>query len=84
MTDKLDNMDIEHFNREVLYEIILWKLNRFPSIDDDILSELKNLSNLQQSEHRKAKDTLKKLLACNGIRLPTASTILRFINPNVF
>jgi len=84
LTDKLDSMDVEQFNREILYEIILWKLNRFPSIDDDLLDELKTLSKLQQGEHRKAKDVLVKLLSCNGIRLPMASTILRFVNPHAF
>ena len=27
LTVSLDNLDIEDFNREVLYEIVLWKLN---------------------------------------------------------
>ncbi len=63
LTEKLDSMDAEQFNREVLYEIILWKLNRFPSIEDNLLDELKTLSKLQQGEYRKTKDVLVKLFS---------------------
>jgi len=84
LTDKLDNLDVDNFNREVFYEIILWKLNRFPIIEDALLDSLKTLSSLKNGEHEVSREILKQLLSCNGIRLPMASTILRFINPNVF
>ena len=32
LTEKLDTLDPNHFDREKLYEIVLWKLNRFPQI----------------------------------------------------
>jgi hypothetical protein len=84
LTDKLDKLDISNFNRESFYEIILWKLNRFPIIENTLLDELKTLSSLKTGEHKISKEILKKLLSCSGIRLPMASTILRFINPEVF
>ncbi|MBL1242835.1 MAG: hypothetical protein COA39_000290 [Sulfurimonas sp.] len=84
LTNKLDNLNVDDFSRESFYEIILWKLNRFPIIEDTLLDELKTLSSLKNEEHEISKEILKKLLSCSGIRLPMASTILRFINPNVF
>ncbi len=84
LTKKLDNLEIEDFNRELFYEIILWKLNRFPQIDDELLEELKSLSKLKPKDHRKSEKILKKLLLSKGIALPMAATILRFINPKVF
>ena len=84
LTQELDALNPDEFNREKLYEIILWKLNRFPQIDDELLVKIQTLSKLQPKEHRSSKETLKELLACHGIRLPIASTILRFINPGTF
>ena len=66
------------------YQIILWKLNRFPQIDDELLVKIQTLSKLKPKAHRSSKETLKELFACHGIRLPMASTILRFINPSTF
>jgi len=80
----LDALNPDDFDREILYEIVLWKLNRFPQIDDTLIDKLKNLSSLQPEQHREAESILKELLTCHGIRLPMASTILRFINPKVF
>ena len=84
LTKKLDALNSDDFNREALYEIILWKLNRFPQIDDELLVKIQTLSKLKPKAHRSSKETLKELLACHGIRLPMASTILRFINPSTF
>lgn len=84
LTDKLDNFNIEEFNREIFYEIVLWKLNRHPRIEDSLLNELKILSLLKPQHHRESLSILKKLLSCHGIRLPMASTIFRFLNPDVF
>jgi thermostable 8-oxoguanine DNA glycosylase len=39
---------------------------------------------LKSGEHIKSKEVLKVLLNVNGVDLPMASTILRFINPKVF
>jgi thermostable 8-oxoguanine DNA glycosylase len=84
LTKQLDNLSIDKFDRKIFYEIILWKLNRYPQIDNTLIEKLKPLSSLKPKEHYKSKQLLKELLSCRGIRLPMASTILRFINPNVF
>lgn len=84
LTSKLDGMNASEFDREAFYEIVLWKLNRFPQIDDRLLESLKELSLLEPRQHRRAASQLRSLLECQGIALPMASTVLRFINPNVF
>ena len=84
LTKKLDSLKVSDFNRNTLYEIVLWKINRFPSIPDAIIDKLKLLGELKPKEHIEARAVLEKLLKCNGVALPMASTILRFINPSVF
>lgn len=84
LTEKLDTLTPNNFDRKRLYEIVLWKLNRFPQIEDVLLDKIQNLSSLTSKSHRTSESVLKELLSCHGIRLPMASTILRFINPNVF
>lgn len=83
LTTKLDSPDLE-FNENVIHEIVLWKLGRYVKIPPSTQAELGNLKSLKQGEHRKAASVLEKLLSCNGVRLPMASTFLRFANPSVF
>ena len=84
LTGELDELDVEQFNYETLYKIVLWKLSRFPYITDELVNELKGIKDIQPKEHQNARDILGKFLRTPGIALPMASTILRFINPNAF
>ncbi len=84
LTKKLDDLNSNNLSRETLYEIVLWKLNRFPQIEDNLLEELKEIKSIEPKEHRVAEPLLRRLLQCPGIALPMASTILRFINPETF
>lgn len=84
LTEQLDTLSPSDFDREKLYEIVLWKLNRFPQLEDDLLEKIRDLSSLTAGSHRASESVLKELLTCHGIRLPMASTILRFINPSIF
>ncbi len=84
LTKKLDAMTVEDFNQELLFEIVLWKLNRYPHIQPEIFGELKGIGKVGPKEHREAEPVLRKLLMSPGIRLPMASTILRFLNPAAF
>jgi hypothetical protein len=84
LTKKLDLLDPKEFGKELLYEIVLWKLSRFPYVDAELVQELKGIANLEPKEHQKAKEILGKLLRSPGVALPMASTILRFLNPRVF
>jgi hypothetical protein len=84
LTKKLDSLNASDLNRNTIYEIVLWKINRFPCVPDAVLEKLKHLGELKPKKHAEARAVLEQLLKCNGIALPMASTILRFINPSVF
>ena len=84
LTQKLDSLGNDDLNLMRLYEIILWKVNRFVDFDHGTIANINELKHLQPGEHRKAESVLDELLAMNGIDLPMASTILRFRNPQVF
>lgn len=84
LTKKLDDLNVESFNKEILYEIVLWKLSRFPYIEPTLMEDLKSVAKLKPKEHKGAKEALEKLLRSSGVALPMASTILRFLNPKVF
>lgn len=84
LTQKLDALRPEDLTTEVLYEIVLWKLNRFPKLELGLIDSIKGVSTFRPKEHRKASAQLRLLLQCSGIGLPMASTILRFLNRNVF
>lgn len=82
LTEELDDLDPQNPSKEMLFKIVLWKLNRYPYISDDLIEDLKDISDLEK--HRDASKTIGKLLKTRGIRLPMASAILRFLNPDVF
>ena len=85
LTSELDEFNAKGFDRERLYEIVLWKLNRFPCVDDELIDGLtKGIPPIPEKEHRKSEAVLGQLLRCKGIALPMASTILRFLNPKTF
>jgi hypothetical protein len=84
LTEKLDALNAEDFDHQALLEIVLWKLNRFPRLEPSLLEELRGIGDFKPKAHREADTVLRKLLASPGIRLPMASTILRFLNPEVF
>lgn len=85
LTPILDAKPQKKFSRDMLHQIILWKVNRWPDqISKGQMRRLSALAKLNPGEHRKANDLLRDLLHVNGIGLPMASTIFRFINPEVF
>lgn len=84
LTEKLDALDWD-FNQEIINQIILWKVNRFAWISDKTLDLLNKISkNNKQIDNELLKQILNSLLDTKWIRLPMASTILRFKNPNIF
>jgi len=84
LTKKLDEFKND-FDLETIYEIILWKLNRFPMIEESLINSINKLRNYKKNRDKdNAKKILNELLKIKGIGLPIASTILRFVNPNQF
>jgi len=84
LTKRLDNLENASVDQSLINEIVLWKVNRYVRLHDENIEQLRKLKVLNLGEHEKGKDVLNALLSVNGVDLPMASTILRFINPNVF
>ena len=84
LTEKLDNFNLD-FNQELINEIVLWKINRYvklSSITLDLINKIDEKSNAVNPGL--TGEILLNLLQTKGIRLPMASTILRFKNPNIY
>lgn len=90
LTRNLDELGVNHdFTLLDIYKITLWKLKRFPYVEDkdnfmQKFNHLASYSTLTPKAEEEAKDVLMLLLSTRGIRLPMASTYLRFRNPNLF
>ena len=84
LTPKLDDLGGVNFTPELLNEIVLWKVNRYVSLDADQLGRIDALATLKPGEHRAARSTLEELLDSHGVDLPMGSTFLRFRKPSVF
>src|ERR1039457_2182228 len=84
LTKRLDNLDAVNLTPELLNEIVLWKVNRYVSLDEDQLRRTDALRKLKPGEHEQARPILAELLDAHGVDLPMASTFLRFRNPPVF
>jgi thermostable 8-oxoguanine DNA glycosylase len=63
---------------------VLWKVNRYARLPQDVRDALYALRRLSPNEHRKAEGLLLNLLRYDGVDLPMASTFLRFQNAEVF
>ena len=84
ITPMLDSYDGD-FDQVIVNKIVLWKVNRYPIINDAILEEINGIKKTDKTISLVAVKTLiLKLLNCHGIQLPMASTILRFKNPKLF
>jgi len=73
------------FDQNVINEIVLWKVNRYANVDSDILGLINSIdinSNILDTDN--TKKILQGLLNTKGIKLPMASTILRFRNKNIY
>jgi hypothetical protein len=84
LTKRLDNLEATALDQSLINDIVLWKVNRYVRVTDDILGQMAELKSLNSGEHRKAKGEISALLKLDGVDLPMASTILRFVNPKVF
>ena len=71
-----------HFNENTLNEIVLWKVNRYPEVNQEVLDKINDLRRSYSEE--KGKEVLKLLLGKKGFALPMASTVLRFALPQRF
>lgn len=89
LTQELDALAENHnFTLLDIYKMTLWKLNRFPYVDDKIMLKYNHLASYKEEltpeAEKEAREILTILLKTKGVRLPMASTYLRFRNPNLF
>lgn len=78
LTNKLDRKE-DDFTYETILEIVLWKTNRFPEVEDDLILKI---NELRKEYNKDLSDfILVELLDSKGFDLPMASTFLRFIDP---
>lgn len=74
--------------KDIINEIVLWKINRAPDISDEIIKKLLKIKKLKSltlsSDIEKVKELIIALLNSEGVRIAMASTILHFYNPKIF
>lgn len=83
ITKELDNLK-SNFTINDIRKITLWKIDRYPVVTDDALSQINALRICQELNEEKTREVLTTLLNCEGVGLPMASTYLRFINPDIY
>ena len=84
LTKKLDSISSD-FNKEIINEIVLWKVNRYTELEIDTLLLLNTIRKDDEILNTSlTKQILEQLLITKGIQLPMASTILRFKNPKLY
>lgn len=76
-----ENITIDNLRR-----IALWKLDRVLDVNDNILEDLQKIAieNAITIHSELVKNTIKELIKSNGIGFPMASSILKFIRPDIF
>lgn len=86
ITKRLDAYGDTDFDDKMIFEIVLWKINRYPVIDDKLLVEINKLKNTKPEEYKECEKVLRLMLDTKrkGFGLPMASAVLRFRNPLVF
>lgn len=84
LTPELDE-DTSEFDQNRLNEIVLWKVNRYAQFDKKTIGLINSIDvGAKQLDEGLTRDVLVGLLSTKGVRLPMASTILRFRNPNIY
>lgn len=84
VTSMLDTLQHHDLTMENIYQISLWKVDRYPQLDYLTLDALNSVKNDTNLDVAKTRDILEKLLNTQGVGLPMASAYLRFINPQVY
>lgn len=84
LTTCLDNYR-NSFDQETINQIVLWKVNRFAQVDDKTLALINEIDiNAEELDETLTLNVLRSLLYTKGIKLPMASTILRFRSPDIY
>lgn len=87
LTGRLDETAGLEFTQDIINEIVLWKVNRYVSTkqENNWLKLLNDFKNDKYLDEEKLTAFLRIVIPnVHGIRLPMASTMLRFRNPQIF
>lgn len=87
LTREYDAIGERDFTHDDIYRLTLWKVDRYPYLQDcgcDILQMLNAVKADRVLNEPKTRELLRALLHIKGIRLPMASTYLRFRNPHIY
>lgn len=76
-------------NRDLINEIVLWKLNRSVQIQDETIKKIHSLKEkihhpLEAVDSTEVETVVIELLESKGIKVAMASTILHFYYPDIF
>lgn len=73
-------------NIEDLRRISLWKLNRVLEVSEEVISNLQKIATAENItiETSLVTETIKNLTKSSGIGFPMASSILKFLRPDIF
>lgn len=84
LTPKLDSYDND-FDQEIINEIVLWKVDRYALVEENTLNLLNKISKHDNIiDEELTEKLINSLINIKWIKLPMASTILRFKNPNIY
>ncbi len=84
LTDELDKLHNKDLKISDIYTITLWKIYRYPKVNEEIIKELNSLRKLKQFNENRTRAILNLMLHTQGIGLAMASTYLRFTNPKIY
>ncbi len=75
-----------HVDIDLLRRISLWKLNRILDVPEETMKRLQALATDAdlQAGAAEVRELIGQLVECAGIGMPMASTILKFLRPDVF
>jgi flavorubredoxin len=84
VTEFLDEYD-EFFDQDHINKIVLWKLNRYSNINQSVMNKINAIEiSGNELDESLTREILEELLTTKGFRLPMASTVLRFRNPEIY
>ena len=82
------NADDYRENNDIINEIVLWKMNRRPHIENKVIDMIHSVSDftspLEAVKSIRTEDVLVELLNSKGLKLPMASTVLHFFYPEIY
>jgi len=74
-------------NKDIINEIVLWKINRSVGIKDELICQIRDLKindPNDASTNPKVNQIIIELLHSDGIQIAMASTILKMFHPDIF